>query len=180
LWQHLSRSKANSHVHGHPANRQQSLELRPHLARRQRVVDGPTRSRSHSRSSLEGPTSRPGRESPWTEKLWVSDLRTNMHFTLKTNLKRLRFASRLCCIVEQQESSLTRSIPCRLTISRIRWTSNQPFRPGLGTLSGEPEQNLSSQMLDLFELIAISLRQTGMVQKHAHDTLRLSANLSCV
>lgn len=32
---------------------------------------------------------RPGREKPWTEKLWVYDLRTNMHFTLKTNpLKR--------------------------------------------------------------------------------------------
>jgi type I restriction enzyme M protein len=32
---------------------------------------------------------RPGRESPWTEKLWVYDLRTNMHFTLKTKpLKR--------------------------------------------------------------------------------------------
>lgn len=32
---------------------------------------------------------RPGREKPWTEKLWVYDLRTNMHFTLKTKtLKR--------------------------------------------------------------------------------------------
>jgi len=32
---------------------------------------------------------RPGREAPWTEKLWIYDLRTNMHFTLKTNpLKR--------------------------------------------------------------------------------------------
>ncbi len=30
-----------------------------------------------------------GREKPWTEKLWVYDLRTNKHFTLKTNpLKR--------------------------------------------------------------------------------------------
>jgi type I restriction enzyme M protein len=28
---------------------------------------------------------RPGREQPWTEKLWVYDLRTNKHFTLKTN-----------------------------------------------------------------------------------------------
>lgn len=28
---------------------------------------------------------RPGREEPWTEKLWIYDLRTNMHFTLKTN-----------------------------------------------------------------------------------------------
>lgn len=32
---------------------------------------------------------KPGREKPWTEKLWVYDLRTNQHFTLKTNpLKR--------------------------------------------------------------------------------------------
>lgn len=28
---------------------------------------------------------RPGRSEPWTEKLWIYDLRTNMHFTLKTN-----------------------------------------------------------------------------------------------
>jgi len=32
---------------------------------------------------------RPGRAEPWTSKLWVYDLRTNMHFTLKANpLKR--------------------------------------------------------------------------------------------
>ncbi len=28
---------------------------------------------------------RPAREAPWTERLWVYDLRTNRHFTLKTN-----------------------------------------------------------------------------------------------
>jgi type I restriction enzyme M protein len=28
---------------------------------------------------------KPGRTKPWTEKLWVYDLRTNMRFTLKTN-----------------------------------------------------------------------------------------------
>jgi type I restriction enzyme M protein len=28
---------------------------------------------------------RPGREEPWTERLWIYDLRTNVHFTLKTN-----------------------------------------------------------------------------------------------
>lgn len=27
---------------------------------------------------------KPAREKPWTDKLWVYDLRTNMHFTLKT------------------------------------------------------------------------------------------------
>ncbi|HLU25089.1 MAG TPA: N-6 DNA methylase, partial [Longimicrobiales bacterium] len=28
---------------------------------------------------------KPGREQPWTTKLWIYDLRTNKHFTLKTN-----------------------------------------------------------------------------------------------
>jgi type I restriction enzyme M protein len=28
---------------------------------------------------------RPGREEPWTDNLWIYDLRTNKHFTLKTN-----------------------------------------------------------------------------------------------
>ncbi len=28
---------------------------------------------------------KPGREQAWTEKLWIYDLRTNMHFTLKTS-----------------------------------------------------------------------------------------------
>jgi len=28
---------------------------------------------------------KPGREQAWTDKLWIYDLRTNMHFTLKTN-----------------------------------------------------------------------------------------------
>jgi type I restriction enzyme M protein len=28
---------------------------------------------------------RPGRSEPWTDRLWIYDLRTNIHFTLKTN-----------------------------------------------------------------------------------------------
>ena len=28
---------------------------------------------------------KPGRKEPWTTKLWVYDLRTNLHFTLKQN-----------------------------------------------------------------------------------------------
>ena len=32
---------------------------------------------------------KPAQEKPWTEKLWIYDLRTNLHFTLKENtLKR--------------------------------------------------------------------------------------------
>ncbi len=32
---------------------------------------------------------KPASESPWTKKLWIYDLRTNMHFTLKTNPMRV-------------------------------------------------------------------------------------------
>lgn len=32
---------------------------------------------------------KPASEKPWTQKLWIYDLRTNMHFTLKTNPLRL-------------------------------------------------------------------------------------------
>ena len=28
---------------------------------------------------------KPASETPWTKKLWIYDLRTNQHFTLKTN-----------------------------------------------------------------------------------------------
>jgi type I restriction enzyme M protein len=31
---------------------------------------------------------KPGREKPWTDKVWIYDLRTNIHFTLKTNTLR--------------------------------------------------------------------------------------------
>lgn len=41
---------------------------------------------------------KPAREQPWTSKLWVYDLRTNMHFTLKTNpLKRADLDEFVAC-----------------------------------------------------------------------------------
>ena len=45
---------------------------------------------------------RPGREKAWTEKLWVYDLRTNMHFTLKTNpLKRSDLDEFVACFYSE-------------------------------------------------------------------------------
>ena len=35
--------------------------------------------------SSTGIDKKPASEKNWTEKLWIYDLRTNMHFTLKTN-----------------------------------------------------------------------------------------------
>jgi type I restriction enzyme M protein len=32
---------------------------------------------------------KPASKKPWTEKLWIYDLRTNIHFTLKTNMLKL-------------------------------------------------------------------------------------------
>jgi type I restriction enzyme M protein len=41
---------------------------------------------------------RPAREAPWTERLWIYDLRTNSHFTLKTNPLRVEdLADFLAC-----------------------------------------------------------------------------------
>jgi type I restriction enzyme M protein len=41
---------------------------------------------------------RPGSPNPWTKALWIYDLRTNMHFTLKTNpLKRADLAEFVRC-----------------------------------------------------------------------------------
>ena len=41
---------------------------------------------------------RPASETPWTKKLWIYDLRTNMHFTLKTNpLKRADLDEFVAC-----------------------------------------------------------------------------------
>ncbi len=41
---------------------------------------------------------RPAQEAPWTTRLWVYDLRTNMHFTLKTNsLKRTDLDEFVAC-----------------------------------------------------------------------------------
>jgi len=47
---------------------------------------------------------KPASEKPWTEKLWIYDLRTNMHFTLKTNtLKRSDLDDFVaCCHVENR------------------------------------------------------------------------------
>lgn len=45
---------------------------------------------------------KPGRQKPWTEKLWVYDLRTNKHFTLKTNpLKRVDLDEFVACYLPE-------------------------------------------------------------------------------
>jgi type I restriction enzyme M protein len=58
---------------------------------------------------------KPAREKPWTQKLWIYDLRTNQHFTLKENtLKRTDLAEFVACYNpknrhERQESQRFKS-----------------------------------------------------------------------
>ena len=62
---------------------------------------------------------RPGAEKPWTEKLWVYDLRTNKHFTLKTNpLKRSDLDEFVACYNPKNRRE-----------RKPTWTEKNPRRP---------------------------------------------------
>jgi type I restriction enzyme M protein len=53
---------------------------------------------------------KPAREQPWTEKLWIYDLRTNMHFTLKENtLKRSDLDDFVACYNPKNRHERTES-----------------------------------------------------------------------
>src|SRR4029077_14851608 len=63
---------------------------------------------------------RPAQERPWTTKLWVYDLRTNMHFTLKTNpLKRANLDEFVECY--RPESRHRRKATCSDANPEGRW-----------------------------------------------------------
>ena len=50
---------------------------------------------------------KPAQEKPWTQKLWIYDLRTNLHFTLKENtLKRADLDDFVACYFGNVGSSL--------------------------------------------------------------------------
>jgi len=53
---------------------------------------------------------KPAQEKPWTEKLWIYDLRTNMHFTLKANpLKRSDLDDFVACYNPKNRHNRTES-----------------------------------------------------------------------
>ncbi|MEN6336780.1 MAG: N-6 DNA methylase [Phycisphaerales bacterium] len=59
---------------------------------------------------------RPAREQPWTERLWVYDLRTNQHFTLKQNPLRR----------EHLDDFVTRYKPDNRHRRRQTWSEDNP------------------------------------------------------
>ena len=71
---------------------------------------------------------KPAQEKPWTKKLWVYDLRTNMHFTLKTNpLKRADLDEFVACYHPDEpppaQADLERDEPRRPLAVRSTTTS---------------------------------------------------------
>ncbi len=59
---------------------------------------------------------KPASETPWTNKLWVYDLRTNQHFTLKTNpLQRSDLDDFVACYRPENRSERTET-----------WSSDEP------------------------------------------------------
>ncbi len=62
---------------------------------------------------------KPASETPWTKKLWIYDLRTNMHFTLKTNpLKREDLDEFVACYN-----------PANRHERKPTWSDSNPDRP---------------------------------------------------
>jgi type I restriction enzyme M protein len=70
---------------------------------------------------------KPAAETPWTRKLWIYDLRTNMHFTLKTDpLKR-----------EDLEEFVRCNNPANRHDRRATWFEEKHPLPGPPPLAGE-------------------------------------------
>ena len=60
---------------------------------------------------------KPAAEKPWTEKLWIYDLRTNKHFTLKENpLKRSDLDDFVACYCGRKRGNTCVSIHCGETV----------------------------------------------------------------
>ncbi len=80
---------------------------------------------------------KPASETPWTKKLWIYDLRTNQHFTLKTN------PLKVDDLMEFVAAATTRRIA---TSAQPTWNSGESGRPLArlrlrgtgGTRQGEP------------------------------------------
>jgi type I restriction enzyme M protein len=90
---------------------------------------------------------KPAAEKPWTEKLWIYDLRTNKHFTLKENpLKRSDLDTFVACYNpnnrhERKESERFKSFTYEELTKRdklnldIFWLKDESYSKGLSELA---------------------------------------------
>jgi type I restriction enzyme M protein len=121
---------------------------------------------------------KPASETPWTKKLWVYDMRTNEHFTLKTNpLKRAdldafvacykadnRHARRATWSADKSPEGRWRSYPYEELVARdkcsldVFWLKDESLTatqnlPPPGVIAGEIVEDLRAA-LALFESVA--------------------------
>ena len=70
---------------------------------------------------------KPASETPWTKKLWIYDLRTNMHFTLKTNpLKRENLDDFVKCYKGENLPASKKSAQASRHARKPTWTEELP------------------------------------------------------
>ena len=122
---------------------------------------------------------KPGSDTPWTKELWVYDLRTNKHFTLKTNTAHPRRPRRLRRVLQAGEARTSaiererfrrfaydelhgpgQGQPRHLLASRrVPGGHRQPPRPGV--IAAEIVEDLQAALAEFTEL-AESLQSIGV------------------
>ncbi len=102
---------------------------------------------------------RVGREQPWTNKLWIYDLRTNIHFTLKTNP--LRF------------NDLTDFVSCFNTANRHERKETERFK----VFAYDELMQRDKVSLDIFWLKDDSLEDSANLPAPEVLALEISENL---
>jgi type I restriction enzyme M protein len=120
---------------------------------------------------------KPASETPWTKALWIYDLRTNKHFTLKTNsLKRADLDDFVACFnaanrFERKESERFRCFSYEELQKRdklsldITWIRDESLEdtdnlPDPAVLAAEIVEDLQAA-LDQFAQIAVDLAKNG-------------------
>jgi type I restriction enzyme M protein len=118
---------------------------------------------------------KPAREKPWTEKLWIYDLRTNQHFTLKKNtLKRSDLDDFVACYnpknrLNRKQSERFKSFTSEELLKRdkvnldIFWLKDESLEdsanlPAPGVIAAEIVDDLE-EALEQFETIAEDLKE---------------------
>jgi len=117
---------------------------------------------------------KPAREEPWTERLWVYDLRTNQHFTLKQNpLRREHLQEFVSCYLpgkgrsERVESERFRPFNYDEIIARdkvnldITWLRDESLEdldnlPAPEIIAREIVEDLTAALVE-FEAVAAAL-----------------------
>ena len=136
---------------------------------------------------------KPASEKPWTQNLWIYDLRTNMHFTLKTNpLKRADLDEFVACYNaenrhERKETERFKSFAYDDLLKRdkvsldIFWLKDESLEdsanlPDPDVIAAEIAEDLQAA-LEQFTQIAADLRNSNLRKalEHGNSLGRVSA-----